>query len=275
MLAKSPKLLREARENGYALGAFNAYDMESAQAITWAAEKLNSPVILQVTEKSLEFAGFDTLSSIVFDIAQKTKVPVVIHLDHGSNIDTIKKAISSGKFTSVMFDGSKLSLAENIQKTKSIVLLAHKAGVAVEAELGTVPTNSDERIVTGYKTDANEAAEFVEETGCDSLAVAFGNVHGEKTDSEKLDFSTLESIGEKVSIPLVFHGASNSTAGEFKTAISLGVAKINIDTELRQAFVKSLQSKSKQKDPRAILGAARDNMESVVADCLREFSPQK
>ena len=143
MLAKSPKLLREARKNGYALGAFNAYDMESAQAITWAAGKLNSPVILQVTEKSLEFAGFDILSALLFAIAQKAKIPVIIHLDHGANYNIIEKAINSGKFTSVMFDGSKLTFDENVKKTKEIVGLAHKKGVAVEAELGEIQTSGN------------------------------------------------------------------------------------------------------------------------------------
>lgn len=271
MLINSLKLLEEARKKKYAIGAFNAYDMESAQAIIWAAEKVGKSVIVQMTEKSLEFAGFDTLSSIVFELAQNAKIPVITHLDHGSNINIIKKAISSGKFTSVMFDGSKLPLDENKQKTKLVVELAHKSGVAVEAELGTVPTNSSDDVITGYKTDANEAMEFVEETGCDSLAVAFGNVHGEKTSSEKLDFDVLKSIGEKVSIPLVFHGASNSTESEYKKAIACGITKINIDTQLRQAFTKSIKEKQTQKDPRVILDATRDKMQEVVEDCIHAF----
>ncbi len=271
MLINSIELLKKARKKKYAIGAFNAYDMESAQAIIWAAEKVGKSVIVQMTEKSLEFAGFDTLSSIVFELAQNAKIPVITHLDHGSNINIIKKAISSSKFTSVMFDGSKLSLDENKQKTKLVVELAHKSGVAVEAELGTVPTNSSDDVITGYKTDANEAMEFVEETGCDSLAVAFGNVHGEKTSSEKLDFDVLKSIGEKVSIPLVFHGASNSTESEYKKAIACGIAKINIDTQLRQAFTQSIKQKQTQKDPRVILDATRDKMQKVVEDCIHAF----
>jgi len=274
MITNSIELLKKAREGGYAVGAFNAYDMESAQAIIWAAEKVGMPVILQTSQTSLEYAGFDTLSSIIFMLAQKAKVPVVTHLDHGTDIKLIKQAIESEKYTSVMFDGSKLPFSENVKATSDIVNSAHRKHITVEAELGIIQSDKTFSAQKTECTDPRLAAEFTVKTKCDSLAVAFGNVHGEKVEGEKLNFDALKLVAESVDVPLVFHGASNSTAAEFKKVIEIGIAKINIDTQLRQAFVKSLQQKSKQKDPRAILDSARAGMEKVVADCLREFSPQ-
>jgi len=271
MLVNSIKLLQKARKEKYAVGAFNAYDMESAQAIIWAAEKLNKPSIIQVTPASLEFAGFDTLTEIIFDLVQKSKVSFAIHLDHGKDFAIVEKAINSGKFTSVMFDGSKLPFEKNVAVTKKITEIAHKKGIAVEAELGGI--QSSDSFVSGADkyTDPQKAQEFIASTKCDSLAVAFGNVHGEKVKGEKLNFNALKSISEKVDVPLVFHGASNSTAAEFKKAIALGIAKINIDTQLRQAFQKTLKQTSKQKDPREVLASAREEMKEVVEDCIREF----
>ncbi len=271
MLVSSHKLLGEARKNRTAIGAFNTSNLEITQAIIAAAEKNNSPVIIQTSMKALKYAGYEALSSAIVEYAKNTSVPVVLHLDHG-NFETAMKLIEDGKYTSVMFDGSKLSVEENIAQTKTIVEAARKKNISVEAEVGAVGAVGGELDFT----DPGVAKKFVEETGCDSLAVAFGNLHGAQTGEEKLDFEVLENIAKEVSAPLVFHGASNLSDEDYRKAISLGVAKINLDTEIRQAFVgamrKYLTDNPSDIDPRAVLAYARTSAEEVVDRRINVFN---
>ncbi len=274
MLVKSQELLNEARKNNYAIGAFSAYNMESVQAIISAAEELNQPVIVQTSETTLDYAGLEDILSIVRYQAEKAKIPVVAHLDHGKNIDVVKEVIKKGLHTSIMYDGSALPYEENIRNSAEIVNLAHVANMSVEVELGTIGQSSDDSQVIKC-TDADQALEFVEKTGCDSLAVAFGNVHGPKTESEKLDFDALKKVAEKVSVPLVFHGASNSSPEEYAQAIQCGVAKINIDTELKESFIAAIKANSGESDPRKLLATTREAMRKVVSERIEQFSANK
>lgn len=275
MLVPCKKLLSDARRGGYAIGAFNTNDLEFTQAIVAGAEKLKAPVIVQTSPKALEYAGAEELLGIIQTLGKKSKYPVVIHLDHGKGPELVRRMIKLGLHTSVMFDGSALSFEDNIKHTAELAKLAHAAGMSLEAELGTIGGREDYVKGKVECTDPDQAADFVNRTGCDSLAVAIGNVHGEKVKGEKLRLDVLARIAQKVSIPLVLHGSSNSTPAQFKKAIGLGIAKINIDTELRQAFAKAntsfAQKHPLETDPRAIIGASREAVRKVVEARIEDF----
>ncbi|MCW4007675.1 MAG: class II fructose-1,6-bisphosphate aldolase [Candidatus Bathyarchaeota archaeon] len=299
MLVTNKDLMVPARKNGYAIGAFNVQNLESTLAIVEAAAEEKSPVIMQITPSVIKYAGLAYIISIVKTAAQSAPVPVAMHLDHGEDFETAAKCVEAG-FTSVMIDGSFLSFEENSALTKRVVDIAHRKGVSVEAELGKL-AGVEERSVEEKEailTDPDAAAEFVEKTGVDALAVAIGTSHGAyKFKSEaKLDLERLKAISKKVSIPLVLHGASNvpqwivekankygaALSGakgipeeQIKQAISLGIAKINIDTDLRLAFTATvrevLTNSPKEFDPRKILGPAKDAMKEVAKSKMRLF----
>jgi fructose-bisphosphate aldolase class II len=288
-----------ARKNGYAIGAFNVQNLESMSAIAEAATEEKSPVIMQITPSVIKYAGLAYISNLVKTAAQLAPVPVAMHLDHGGDFETAAKCIDAG-FTSVMIDGSFLNFEENVALTKRVVSVARPKGVSVEAELGKL-AGVEERSVEEKEailTDPEAAVEFVEKTGVDTLAVAIGTSHGAyKFKSEaKLDLERLKVINEKISIPLVLHGASSVPQwivekankygaelsgakgipeGQIKKAISLGIAKINIDTDLRLAFTATvrevLTNSPKNFDPRKILGPARDAMKEVAKGKMRLF----
>jgi fructose-bisphosphate aldolase class II len=288
-----------ARKNGYAIGAFNVQNLESMSAIAEAATEEKSPVIMQITPSVIKYAGLAYISNLVKTAAQLAPVPIAMHLDHGGDFETAAKCIDAG-FTSVMIDGSFLKFEENVALTKRVVSIAHPKGVSVEAELGKL-AGVEERSVEEKEailTDPETAVEFVEKTGVDTLAVAIGTSHGAyKFKSEaKLDLERLKVISEKISIPLVLHGASsvpqwivekaNKYGAELsgakgipeeqiKKAISLGIAKINIDTDLRLAFTATvrevLTNSPKNFDPRKILGPAKDAMKEVAKGKMQLF----
>src|SRR3989337_1180409 len=299
MLVSNKDLMVPARKNGYAIGAFNVQNMESAQAVSQAAMEEKSPAILQITPSVIKYAGLAYISGLVKTAAQLSPVPLAMHLDHGEDFETAAKCVDAG-FSSVMIDGSFLSFDENVALTKRVVSIAHPRGVSVEAELGKL-AGVEERSVEEKEailTDPKTAAEFVEKTGVDTLAVAIGTSHGAyKFKSEgKLDLERLKLISEPVSIPLVLHGASSvpdwliekatkygaSLSGakgipeeQIKKAISLGIAKINIDTDLRLAVTaavrEDLAKSPKEFAPRKILGPARDALKEVVKGKMRLF----
>lgn len=275
MLVSSQKLLVDARHGHYAIGAFNTNDLEFTQAIIDAAENQNAPVIIQTSPKALEYADTEVLLNMIRDLGEKTKVPVVVHLDHGKDPELVRKLIKLKLHTSIMYDGSALPYADNVRNTMELAKLARAAGISFEAELGTIGGREDYVVGKVSCTDPEQAAEFAARTKCDSLAVAIGNVHGEKIKGEKLRFDVLEEISKKVSIPLVLHGSSNSSPAEFKKAISLGVAKINIDTELRETFsetnAKFVKKHPKEIDPRVIIGASRNALQKVVEQRIQDF----
>jgi fructose-bisphosphate aldolase class II len=288
-----------ARKNGYAVGAFNVQNLESMQAVAEAAVEEKSPAILQITPSVIKYAGLPYISGLVKTAAQLSPVPLTMHLDHGEDFDTASKCVEAG-FTSVMIDGSFLKFDENVTLTKRVVDIAHPKGVSVEAELGKL-AGIEERSVEEKEailTDPKTAVEFVEKTGVDTLAVAIGTSHGAyKFKSEsKLDIERLRTISQIISIPLVLHGASSvpqwliekatkygaSLGGakgipeeELKKAISFGIAKINIDTDLRLAFTATvrevLANSPKEFDPRKILGPAKEAMKEVAKSKMRLF----
>ena len=242
MLVSSKELLLDAQKNGYAVGAFNVENMEMVQAVIAAAEELNSPVIMQTTPSTLKYADADYFYANVACAAKKANVPVVMHLDHGSSFELAMKAFRAG-YTSIMIDGSHSIFEENIAITKSVVDACHPAFVPVEAELGKVGGKEDDLDggAGGY-TDPAEAAEFVERTGVDFLAVAIGTAHGVYKGIPKLDLDRLSEIRKVVSIPLVLHGTSGVPDETVKECIKRGICKVNYATDLRIAFTEGVKS---------------------------------
>jgi fructose-bisphosphate aldolase, class II len=299
MLVTNKDLMVPARKSGYAIPAMNVQNLESLTAVADAAAEEKSPVILQITPSVIKYAGLPYITGLAKTAAQFQPVPIAVHLDHGEDYETAVKCIEAG-FTSVMIDGSFLKFEGNIELTKRVVNVAHSKGVSVEAELGRL-AGVEERSVEekdAILTDPETAKEFVEETGVDTLAVAIGTSHGAyKFKSEaKLDLERLRIISERVKIPLVLHGASSvpqwlvekatqygaqlgGAKGipeeEYKKAISLGIAKVNIDTDLRLAFTATvrevLASSPKEFDPRKILGPAKAAMKEVAKSKMRLF----
>lgn len=290
-------ILPAARKGGYAIGAFNINNLEMCQGIVSAAIESHSPVIIQTSEGALQYAGMEYLAAIAWVAMESTDTPVVFHLDHGKNQDLVKLAIKTGFYSSVMYDGSSLPLKENIRTTREIVKLAHKKGMSVEAELGPIPGKEDLVDVKNgdaFFTDPGQAAQFVEETGCDALALSIGTAHGafkQSATTGKLDLKRLAAIADAVTIPLVLHGASHvntklakklglSKAGgissaDIKKAIALGISKINIDTDLRMAFTASLRStinkNVREIDPRRLLGPSREAVKKAVKEKMKMF----
>jgi len=277
MLVTGKELLDHANKHGYAVGAFNINNMEIVQAIIEAAEETNSPVILQASQGGIKYAGIEYIAALGKVAAQKAKVPVALHLDHGTDFDQVMLCIRYG-FTSVMIDGSKHPLKENIELTKKVVEVAHAVGVSVEAELGKIGGTEDDITVDEWEatfTDPDEAKLFVEETGVDSLAVAVGTAHGVYKGEPKLDFDRIKTIKELVGIPLVLHGSSGVPADSIKKAIEAGINKINIDTDLRVAFTKAMKDFLRENpdniDPRKILTPARKAMKEVIKEKIILF----
>jgi fructose-bisphosphate aldolase class II len=271
------ELLFKADREGYGVGAFNANNMEIVQAIVEAAEKENSPVIMQASQGAIKYAGLDFLTGMVKIAAETRKVPVALHLDHGTDFDQLVKCIRSG-FSSVMYDGSKLSLEENIAITRKVLEIATPINVSVEAEIGKIGGTEDLVHVSdedAIYTDPEEAKYFVEQTGIKSLAIAIGTAHGQYKGEPKLDFERLVKIKELTKIPLVLHGSSGVPDEAVQKAIKLGICKVNIDTNIREAFVwkmrEKIQSHPEEIDPRKILGPARDAAVEIIREKIRAF----
>ncbi len=301
MLTSLSSVLTKAQRGRYAVGAFNINNLETIQAVFDAAIAEKSPVIVQTSEGAIDYAGMEELAALVHLAAKRTNLPVVFHLDHGKNYDLVIKGIKSGFYTSVMFDGSSLPYKENIRRTKTLVEMAHKKGISVEAELGLIAGKEDFVSVSEHEaamTQPKQAVDFVIQTGCDALAVAIGTRHGafKMKKESTLDFERLKQIAEAVSVPLVLHGASGVPAriktlctkygceiasakgipdSQIKKAISLGICKINIDTDLRIAFDAGIRKFLKEKpeviDPREILKPAKELISKVVGYKMKLF----
>ncbi len=276
-LVSMTELLQKADQGKYAVGAFNANNMEIVQAILKAAELENAPVIMQASQGAIRYAGLEYITGIVTIAAQNSKVPVALHLDHGTDFEQVVKCIRSG-FTSIMYDGSQLPLEENIAMTNKVLEIARPIGVSVEAELGKIGGTEDDVHVDekdAQYTDPEEAKEFVDKTGVDCLAVAIGTAHGQYKGEPKLDLERLAKIKELVDIPIVLHGSSGVPDDAITKAIELGVCKVNIDTNIREAFVGRMRSemeKSPQEiDPRKILGPAREATIEIIREKIRLF----
>jgi fructose-bisphosphate aldolase class II len=270
VLVTSKELLLDAQKHGYAIGAFNTNNLEITHAIIRAAKAKRAPILIQISAGGLRYAGLDFLPMIVRKAAELANVPVALHLDHGPSFEVVMWALRKG-FTSVMRDASRLPFDENVAEVVKVVEAAHFVGVPVEAEIGKI-VGAEEHVVVSERealmTDPDEAVKFVEACGCDYLAVAIGNAHGFYKGDPKLDFQRLDVIRQKVSVPLVLHGASGIPDKQIQEAVKHGICKINIDTEIRYAFKQKvsqvLREKPEEIDPRKILGPTIDAMQSVV-----------
>ncbi len=299
MLVSAKSVLIKARAHHYAVPAFNINNLEILKSVMRAAIELKSPVIVQTSEGAIEYAGMDYLIAMV-RVAAEAPLPVVLHVDHGKDLKILKRAIDSG-YTSVMFDGSSLAYDANIKSTKQVVKWAHAKDISVEAEIGAIAGMEDFVNVKARDaalTQPEQALAFAEATGCDSLAVAIGTAHGAYKFKGKthLDIERLEKIAELVSLPLVLHGASGVLEDvvklaehygaklgkargvldeDIKEAIKHGVAKVNIDTDLRLAFTAGIHEAVADLpqviDPRKLLESASLLITEVAKRKIRIF----
>ncbi len=275
MLVSLNEVLIPARKKKYAVGAFNVYNLETAQSVIAAAEQEKSPVIMQLSEKALEYAGIENIISLLTEMAERAKVPVVTHLDHGRNLNTLKKCIALG-LSSVMFDCSKLPENEKIKTTKEIAIFARKQGVSIEGERdGLAGREEDIKNDKSRYTKPLVAATFVDETKIDAFAVSIGNAHGVPVEGEELDIKLLKQIYSYVDVPLVLHGASGTPARQIQDCIENGITKINIDTDLRLTFMATVHDvlirQPDLREPRTLLEEVKKAMTEMVVAKIRLF----
>ena len=298
MLASTKTILYKAHKDHYAVPHFNINNLEMLQGVVQAAVKLNSPIILATSQGAIKYAGMNFLYNLAQTASELTKIPIALHLDHGQDLNTIKKAIHIG-YSSVMIDASHYNFEKNIRITQKVVQLAHKHNVSVEAELGTIGGAEDlVNSRTIFYTDPAKAKEFVQRTGCDFLAIAIGTSHGAYKFKGKanLHHDIIKKIKHLTNVPLVLHGASGvphavvkeaekygaKLSGvygvpdsQIRLAIKNGINKINTDTDLRLAFDaavrKTVLQNPKDFDPRHILGPARDNIQKVAEERIKLF----
>ncbi|WAA13103.1 tagatose-bisphosphate aldolase subunit GatY [Fervidibacillus halotolerans] len=271
-LMNSKDLLRKAQQERYAVPAFNIHNLETIQTVVEAAVELRSPVILAATPGTMDFAGRAYIQAIAETAAKLNDIPIVLHLDHHHTYESIEESLKLGT-KSVMIDASQKNFEENISITKMVVETAHKYGATVEAELGKLVGQEDDLIIddcdSAY-TDPDLAVEFVERTGVDSLAVAIGTAHGLYKSEPKLDFERLTKIREKVSVPLVLHGASGVPKKDVQKCIELGCTKVNISTELKIPFSSGLReyliNHPEEMDPRKYMKHAKQEMKNVAIE---------
>lgn len=281
MLTTATEMLKRAREGRYAVGHFNINNLEWAKAVLLTAEELRSPVILGVSEGAGKYmTGFDTVSAMVraMDEGLGITVPVALHLDHGT-YEGVYKCIKAG-FTSVMFDGSHYPIAENLEKTRELVHAAHALGLSIEAEVGTIGGEEDGVLGMGECADPEEC-HIIAELGVDMLAAGIGNIHGKYPENwQGLSFETLDAIQKRTgTLPLVLHGGSGIPAAMIQEAISLGVSKINVNTECQVAFAeatrKYIESGKDQQgkgfDPRKLLAPGMDAIRATVKEKMELF----
>lgn len=272
MLVNPIEIILAAQKGHYAIGSFNTSDLEITKAIISAAEKQNAPVMIETSEKAIAYAGLEEMSSFIISAAKKAKVPVALHLDHGSNLETVNRCLNAG-YTSVMFDGSKLPYSENVIYTARAVVAAHRNGASCEGELGSIGGKGK----SGKYTDPNEVSDFIKKTKVDFLAVSFGSKHGIGED-ENLDIDLLEKIHSKTKTPLVLHGASGVPEKYIRLAVKNGICKINIDTDIRHTFSKTIYEIRKQfndlADPRDIMGKVMVEIQKVVEAKIKLFGSE-
>ena len=263
--------MHQAFRAGWALGAFSTYGLETTMGILRAAELLGAPVILQAGSSTFAHAGREALVAMTLQAADSSPVPVGVHLDHSRDLDEIQWCAEAG-YTSVMVDGSALPFEENVALTRQAVRIGASNGVWVEGEIGAITGDENRSVVAagGEMTSPSRAREFVDRTGIDALAVAVGNVHGMATVPRPLDLELLGQIHANVSIPLVLHGASGLPDEQLAAAVSRGVAKVNVNTELRRALLTSFQGLSSTTVDRADLVAALGDAVDAVSLAARE-----
>ncbi len=279
-LVTSKGMLIDAKERNYAVGAFNANNIEMAQGIIKAAEEKKSPVIVQVSQGGAKYAGIEELGAAIKKMAAKSEVPVALHLDHGVDYKYSVLALRAG-YTSIMFDGSLLDFEENVKITKKIVEMGHIAGVPVEAELGEVPKDPEKISLDEldkYKTKPEEAQKFAERTKVDSLAVAVGSMHKMKVQEAELDIEQIKKIKKRVSVPLVLHGSSGVTNKSVIEAINAGICKVNVHTHIAKSFTERtrevLEKNSNMVDLRKYLKEGREALYEEVKNKIQIFGSE-
>jgi len=267
MLVTSSEMLNKAREGGYAVGAFNVENMEMVQSAIEAAEELNAPILLQTTPSTVKYAGLDLYYSMVATQAAKAKVPVALHLDHGSSFALCAQALRAG-YTSIMIDGSKLPLEENIALTRKVVEMCEPAGIPVEGEIGRVGGKEDDTECeeAGY-TIPEEAVRFERETGLSSMAVGVGTAHGVYKTKPVLNTHLIQQLRGMLTVPMVLHGASGLSDEAIRECIHNGICKVNFATELRIAYTKGVRevlTDSSVFDPKAFGRVGRERVREAV-----------
>lgn len=279
MLTNVKEILEQAKAGGYAVGAFNTINLETTRAILETAVELSSPVIVQMTEKTFDFAGGRAIFHLVKNVAEfyAKDIPIGIHLDHGKSFEVVERAMDIG-FGSVMYDGSRKSYPDNLMMTKKIVEIAHSRDVVVQAELGNVPYLGEMQMDTvqweKYMTDPDQAVEFVRETGIDTLAVAIGNAHGFFRERAEPDYNRLTAIATTVDIPLVLHGASDWQNDRVTEVIKRGISCFNVDTAIRMAFIGGLRDalrSEEEMDVRKVMTSAKESAKNAVKEKMVIF----
>ena len=281
MITSVKEILLKAKEGGYAVGAFNTFNLETTRAIIEGAREMRSPVIVQITEKTMEYGGGRGMFHLVKNDAEfyAPEIPVGIHLDHGKSFDIIQRAVEIG-YKSVMYDGSRSKYEDNLMVTKKVADYCHQKGVCVQGELGSVPYLGEVEMGKvdweKYMTDPGQAEDFVKKTGVDILAVAIGNAHGFVKERKEPDYDRLEMINKNLGIPLILHGASDWENGRVVEVIKRGIACFNIDTSLRLAFINNLINALQKRegssfDVRELLGNAREAVKRTVKEKIKFF----
>lgn len=276
MLVNMNEVLIPAKKNRYAVGLFNAVNLELARGIINAAECSRSPVIMGTAEVLLPYGPLEEVSYYLIPMAKKASVPVVVHLDHGLSFDLCVKALDLG-FTSVMYDCSTDTYEENVRKVKEMADIAHSRGATIEGELGHVGDNegsaegsSHLTDPSAYFTDPKLAKDFVDRTGVDALAIAVGNAHGAYKLPPKLDFERIRTIANTVDVPLVLHGGSGLTDDDFRKAIKEGISKVNIFTDINVAAVEAEFKKFQSMD-KGLIDLIPAAVEAVKQETMKKM----
>ena len=270
-------VLAEAKANGYAVAAFNPVDYASMKAMVKAAEELNAPVIIQTSAKTINYYSHEALFGWMEEIAGNSPVPVVLHLDHGKDLEMIKKCIDTG-WTSVMIDGSHLPFDENLSTTRQVNDWANSAGIGIEAEIGQILGVEDDMVVSeeeSHLTNPNEAEKFCAELDLSAFAAAIGTAHGYYKGEPKVEFGLIEEINKRTSVPMALHGGTGLSDEVIQRCIRLGCAKINISTNLKHVFVDSFveyhRANPKDYEPLRVLGAQFEALKELFRQKINQF----
>lgn len=261
------EILKPARQDGYAVGAFNCINLEYVRAVIQVARELNSPVIVALTPGALKYSGWDALPAAVKAMAESSSIPVCLHLDHGTTISEVERAAEAG-FSSIMIDGAALSYDQNVQITRTAAEIAHAVGASLEGELGEIGGQEEHIVSTGVMTDPEAVPGFVNATGLDVLATSFGSVHQKAARDAQLDLVRLEQIAAATSAPLVLHGGSGVPDDQLREAIRRGIAKVNVGTQMQRVFSRALRETAvahpDEWDARKLLSPATKALEDLV-----------
>lgn len=274
-LVSSTPMLQKARKEGYGICAFNVHTLEMLQGVVEAAEETQSPLILQTTVGTVKHLGADYVAAAAKVAADRSSIPIALHLDHCTDLDIIVRCIRAG-YTSVMIDASMHPFEENVRQTKEVVRMANAIGINVEAELGKVGGVEDDIVVSeddALMADPDECVRFIELTGVSTLAPAIGTAHGIYKGDPNIDFSRIETIAKKVSVPLVLHGGSGIPENQVKRCVSLGMAKMNVATEIRIVFSDAIKAvfmeNPNENDPRKYMIPAKKALKEAAIEKMR------